>query len=260
MWEFLYDHLGFDLGVEPWDFAIIFALVFVEGALSADNAAVLAALTRTLPNDEERRRSLRYGIIGAFVFRFFAVLFAAWLIDNWPLKLAGALYLIYLAVSHFLKGKDEDEDVVAEEKKLLSNPLFRATLGRLSPFWRVIVLVELTDIAFSVDSITAAVAFSDKAWVVIVGGILGIVTMRFVAELFIKLIDRFVRLETAAFLAVGFIGFKMMTEVVANQLVPKLHFETPEWVVLGVVAAIFAWGFTKKNVESDVEEEASLRS
>lgn len=70
MWEFLYDHLGFDLGVEPWDFAIIFALVFVEGALSADNAAVLAALTRTLPNDEERRRSLRYGIIGAFVFRF----------------------------------------------------------------------------------------------------------------------------------------------------------------------------------------------
>ena len=244
MWEMLYEGLGFDQGVEAWDFAIIFALVFVEGALSADNAAVLAALTRSLPTLEERRRSLRYGIIGAFVFRFIAVLFAAWLIDNWPLKLAGAVYLVYLAVSHFLKGKSGHED----DTKLLSstNPLFRMTLGRLSPFWRVLVLVELTDIAFSIDSITAAVAFSDKAWVVITGGILGIITMRYVAELFIKLIDVYVRLETAAFLAVGFIGLKMMTEVL-SEVVIRQHFETPEWFVLAGVALIFAWGFTKKK-------------
>ncbi|AGY59635.1 TerC family protein [Gloeobacter kilaueensis] len=254
MWENLYRSLGMHMGVEPWDFAIILALVFVEGALSADNAAVLAALTRSLPTKEQRRRSLRYGIIGAFVLRFFAVLFAAWLIHNWALKLAGALYLIYLALSHFLKGQDNEEGC-EDEKVLMSHPLVRGTLGRLSPFWRVIVLVELTDIAFSVDSITAAVAFSNKAWVVIVGGILGIVTMRYIAEIFIKLIDVYVRLEAAAFLAVGFVGLKMLTEVVF-ELVDH-SFETPEWLVLGVVATIFGWGFSKKKLE--VEEEISLR-
>lgn len=256
MWEVLYENLGFDKGVVPWDFAIILALVFVEGALSADNAAVLAALTRTLPTAEERRKALRYGIIGAFVFRFIAVLFAAWLINNWPLKLAGALYLIYLAVNHFLKERSGEEEVASEKKLMATNPIWRATLGKLTPFWRVLVLVELTDIAFSVDSITAAVAFSDKAWVVIVGGILGIITMRYVAGLFIKLIDQYVRLEAAAFLAVGFIGTKMLLEVLLNLL--GYHFETPEPLLLAVIALIFGWGFTKKKV--DIEENASLRS
>lgn len=246
MWEFLFDRLGFGLGVEPWDFAIILALVFVEGALSADNAAVLAALTRTLPDPEQRRLSLRYGIIGAFVFRFIAVLFAAWLIDNWPLKLAGAAYLVYLSLNHFW-GSHSKEAV--QQTAAAKNPFIEATIGRLSPFWRVIVLVELTDIAFSVDSITAAVAFSNKAWVVIVGGILGIITMRYVAEVFIRWIDEYPRLETSAFLAVGFIGLKMAAEVILHQFM-NIDFEAPEWLVLGVVASIFVWGFSKRRNEA----------
>jgi len=259
MTDFLYYRLGFHLGVEPVDFAIIFVLIFVEGALSADNAAVLAALTRVLPTPQERRRSLRYGIIGAFVFRFIAVLFAAWLIHNWALKLAGAIYLIYLAVSHFMRERAEEEG--EESQPFGGNALVRATLGRLSPFWRVIILVELTDIAFSVDSITAAVAFSNKAWVVIVGGLLGIVTMRFIAEFFIKLIDQFARLENAAFLAVGFIGAKMLLEVGMGLAGRK--FEVPEAAIIAAVALIFAWGFSKKREEplgAETEEISSLRS
>jgi YkoY family integral membrane protein len=250
MGNFFMQRMGFTVGVEPWDIGIILVLVFVEGALSADNAAVLAVLTRTLPTPKERKQALRYGMIGAFTFRIVSVFFASWLIDNWPLKLVGAAYLIYLSLNHFLSNKSED---VEANLPFAGSPLFAATLGKLSPFWRVIVLVELTDIAFSVDSITAAVAFSDKAWVVIVGGILGIIAMRYVAELFIKLIEQYPRLETSAFVTVGFIGIKMFVEVFF--MVFGAEYEVPEWFVIFMVVMIFAWGFSKKREEVLDSEE-----
>ncbi|MBC7880263.1 MAG: TerC family protein [Anaerolineae bacterium] len=245
MGNFFMQRMGFNTGIEPWDIGIIFVLVFIEGALSADNAAVLAVLTRTLPTPAERKKALRYGIVGAFVFRFISVFFASWLIDNWPLKLVGAAYLIYLSLNHFLSHKSED---VQANLPFAGSPLFNATLGKLSPFWRVIILVELTDIAFSVDSITAAVAFSDKAWVVIAGGILGIIAMRYMAGQFIRLIVEYPRLETAAFASVGFVGIKMFVEVLFMAF--GSEYEVPEWFVILMVVCIFAWGFSKKREEA----------
>lgn len=186
----------------PADLLVVLVLVVLEGLLSCDNAVVLALLVKPLP-PEQRGRALRYGIIGAYVFRIVALILAAWIMSKWYLKIIGGVYLLWMGIAHFLKHTNEDgtPDV---------KPV-RSWLG-LSPFWSIVVAVELTDIVFSVDSIAAAVALSSKLWVLILGGLLGILAMRFAAQGFVTLLQRFPKLESAAFAAVAFIGLKLLAE------------------------------------------------
>lgn len=186
----------------PGDLLVVLVLVVLEGLLSCDNAVVLALLVKPLP-PEQRGRALRYGIIGAYAFRIVALMLAAWIMSKWYLKIAGGVYLLWMGVAHFLKHKNEDG--TPEVKPV------RSWLG-LSPFWSIVVAVELTDIVFSVDSIAAAVALSSKLWVLILGGLLGILAMRFAAQGFVTLLQRFPNLESAAFAAVAFIGLKLLAE------------------------------------------------
>src|SRR4051812_17910593 len=148
----------------PSDFVTIALLVALEGLLSADNAMVLAVLVLGLPKNDQKK-ALRYGIVGAFVFRSIAVLLAVYLIQLGWVKLAGAGYLLYLVYRHFAgRGGGDDRR---------TPPPATAFLG-LSPFWSTVVKVELTDIVFAIDSILVAVAMSPKIWVILTGGILGI--------------------------------------------------------------------------------------
>ncbi|MFN7985017.1 MAG: hypothetical protein U0Q11_24505 [Vicinamibacterales bacterium] len=155
---------------QPSDFVTIGLLVALEGLLSADNAMVLAILVLGLPPDQ-RQKALRYGILGAFAFRSLATLLAVYLISLSWVKLVGAAYLMYLSVQHFT------QDGGAEERR--TPPQAKAMLG-LSAFWATVLKVELTDIVFAVDSILVAVAMSSKTWVILAGGILGIIAMRLV--------------------------------------------------------------------------------
>lgn len=220
---------------------IVLTLIVLEGLLSADNALVLAILVRHLPR-EQRKKALRYGIWGAFVFRFIAVLLAKELRRFWPFRLLGGLYLIYVAVSHFARRSPGGNAELSEVSK--------------KGFWGTVAAVELTDIAFSVDSILAAVAMSDKIWVVYLGGVLGIVTMRFVAGGFLRLLDLFPRLETAAYLLVAWIGIKLTVETF------EYHF--PGWLFWSVMLILFVSGFlrrkgpeepSKEEIYSEVNEE-----
>lgn len=185
----------------PGDLLVVAVLIVLEGLLSCDNAVVLALLVKGLP-PALRGKALRYGIIGAYVFRIIALCLAAWVMSKWYLKVAGGAYLLWLAIRHFTKGEAAAEIEGQEVRRI----------RWLSPFWSTVVAVELTDIVFSVDSIAAAVALSDKLWVLILGGLLGILAMRFAAQGFVKLLEVFPRLEGAAFVAVGFIGLKLLLE------------------------------------------------
>jgi len=198
---------------------IILTLIVLEGLLSADNALVLAILVKHLPKPQ-RKKALRYGIWGAFVFRGIAILLAKELRRFWYFRLAGGLYLIYVAASHFLSKRQENPSAIQVARK---------------GFWATVVAVELTDIAFSVDSILAAVAMSDKLWVVYVGGILGIITMRFVAGGFLRLLDIFPRLETSAYLLVAWIGTKLTLEA--------FEFHFPAWLFWSVMLILLVTGF-----------------
>ena len=212
-----------------YDLTIVVSLIFLEGLLSADNALVLAILVKHLPK-EERKKALRYGILGAIFFRVIAVFLAAHLRDMVLFGLIGGGYLCYLALGHLLKK----EDPHAFQKP-----------SRFKGFWGTVVAVELTDIAFSIDSIMAAVAMSPKLWVIITGGIFGIITMRFVAGLFIQLLDNYPRLETAAYGIVGWIGLKLIIETLLKAY--KVPHEFPTWLFWSVMIILFASGFLKKD-------------
>jgi YkoY family integral membrane protein len=230
-----------NMGIHPSDVLLvvgtILTLVLLEGLLSGDNALVLAVMVRHLPRPQQKR-ALRYGIWGAFGFRAIAVLLSSLLLKFWLFKVVGGAYLLYLAGSHFLC---REEDVHANKTTRFG-----------SGFWGTVVSVELADIAFSIDSIVAAVAMADgmparfgpngKLFIVYVGGILGILTMRFVAGLFILLLERFHGLAVGAYVLVAWIGLKLVWSGFHNA--EYIAVEMNEWVfwagmLLIVLASMF---------------------
>jgi len=222
---------GINVADLPVILGTILTLVFLEGLLSADNALVLAVMVRHLPR-EEQRRALRYGIWGAFGFRLVAVLLSAVLLKFWLFKVVGGAYLIYLAAAHFLS---REEDVHANKTTRFG-----------SGFWGTVASVELADIAFSIDSIVAAVAMADsmperfgnnwKLAIVYIGGILGIITMRFVAGFFIILLERFHGLAVGAYVLVAWIGVKLVLG--GFHSAGYLPVEMNEWLFWGGMFAI----------------------
>lgn len=213
--------------VTPADFVTIALLVTLEGLLSADNAMVLAVLVLGLPKDQQGK-ALRYGIVGAFAFRTVATLLAVYLIGLGWVKLAGAGYLLYLTAQHFVQHGGADER--------RTPPKARSFLG-LPAFWATVVKVELTDIIFAVDSILVAVAMSSKTWVILTGGILGIVMMRLVIGQLLAIVERYPALVDGAFVIIGWVGAKLLLEYLHQA--GHVDFEVPKWLSLGVIVIIF---------------------
>lgn len=192
---------------------IILNLIVIESLLSADNAAVLATMVMDLPK-EQRKKALKYGIIGAYVFRGICLIFAYWLVNIWWLKPLGGIYLLYLSFSYFI-GKStpqkSDDLLVKKEKKL-----FRFISHYLSPFWSTVILVEAMDLAFSIDNVFAAVAFTDNIYLIMIGVFIGILAMRFVAQSFVRLMEIFSFLAPAAFLVIGILGLKLFSSLICH--------------------------------------------
>ncbi|WP_045689008.1 DUF475 domain-containing protein [Hymenobacter sp. AT01-02] len=187
--------------------AIVGNLVIIESLLSIDNAAVLATMVGDLPK-EQRKKALQYGIIGAYVFRGLCILFASYLIQFWFLKPLGGLYLFYLAADHFRSkdaGSDDDEGVDKQQSWF-----YRSTLGLFGKFWATVALIELMDLAFSIDNVFAVVAFTDNLILICGGVFIGILAMRLVAQAFVLLMGKYPFLETAAFVVIGILGLKLL--------------------------------------------------
>jgi len=239
--DFLHTILGNDIEA---GLLIILNLIIIESLLSVDNAAVLATMVMDLPK-EQREKALRYGIIGAYVFRGICLLLAAWLVTIWWLKPIGGFYLLFLAVTYFLKKfkkKKEEHHIEAIDKK--RNWFYRATVGLVGNFWATVALVELMDLAFSIDNVFAAVAFTDNIYLIYIGVFIGILTMRFVAQGFVKLMEKFSFLETAAYLVIGVLGLKLSASVITHYapeapLTKFLDSEAADLAVSVLTVAIF---------------------
>ena len=214
--------------IQGSDLLTIALLVALEGLLSADNAMVLAVLVLGLPK-RQQRKALRYGIVGAFVFRGAAILLAVYLIKLGWVKLLGATYLMYLVYRHF--GGTQ----TAEERR--AAPPAQPWLG-LTAFWATVVKVELTDIVFAIDSILVAVAMSPKTWVILTGGVLGIVMMRMVIGQLLSLVERYPALVDGAFVIIAWVGFKLLVEYLHSA--GYIALEIPKWLSLGLIVVIFA--------------------
>lgn len=254
--------------LEARDLFVIVLLIILEGVLSIDNALVLGILAKRLPKFEQGR-ALTYGLIGAFVFRIIAVCTASLLLQWTIAKFLGGAYLVYIAVKHLFfessekdetqieldehghpkltdpetggpPSKDQEEIELKQRQPLYMDPATRKALG-LAAFWPTVLQIELTDIAFAVDSILAAIAFvgsapkghnpndfHPKLWLVILGGMLGVILMRFAAVVFIKLLEKFPRFETAAYILVVIIGMKLLGDWGLNSDWSFKH--SPKWM------------------------------
>lgn len=211
--DFITDFLSHFVQPDPKTAAlVILNLVFIESLLSIDNAAVLATMVMDLPK-EKRSRALKYGILGAYVFRGLALFFANQLIKiNW-LKLAGGAYLVYLAGHFFYKLIGKKEHILEIEKEELAEKVKHPkTIPGLSHFWSVVVMVELMDLTFSIDNVFAAVAFTDNIYVICAGVFIGILSMRVVAGYFVGLMERFPFLDSVAYLVIGILGLRLCLE------------------------------------------------
>ncbi|MBS7564979.1 DUF475 domain-containing protein [Mucilaginibacter sp. Bleaf8] len=207
--DFLHTLLGDDIQA---GLLIILNLIVIESLLSVDNAAVLATMVLDLPK-EQRNKALRYGIIGAYVFRGICLFLASWLVKVWWLKPLGGLYLIYLAASYFLKKKSSDKEEEEESVDKSQSWFYKSTVGLIGNFWATVALVEVMDLAFSIDNVFAAVAFTDHVFLIYTGVFIGILAMRFVAQGFVKLMEKFTFLESIAFIVIGVLGIKLASSL-----------------------------------------------
>ncbi|KOY83993.1 TerC family protein [Lysinibacillus macroides] len=200
---------------DPVSWGLISSLILIEGLLSADNALVLAVLVKHLP-DKQRKRALMYGMLGAYFFRFLFIGIGVYLVEFWFIKVLGALYLGWLCIAHFLQIGQEDH-----MKEMKKSGLMVRIFGT---FWATVISVELMDIAFSIDSIFAAFAVSNQVWVLLIGGMLGILMMRTIAGVFLLIIEKIPELEATAFIIIGVIGLKMFVSVLGIHVPHYLFF------------------------------------
>lgn len=203
---------------------VLLILIGLEGILSADNAVVMAVMVKHLPK-EQQKKALFYGLLGAFIFRFASLFIITILVQAWQVQAIGAAYLLYLSVHHLVKTMKRTEKNVEQPKQVKS-----------SSFWMTVLKVEIADIAFAVDSMLAAVALAmtltpvgsfhiggmdgGQFIVVFLGGMFGLIIIRFAATWFVKVLEKYPTLETAAYLIVGWVGVKLAVLTLAH---PKVN-------------------------------------
>ncbi len=215
-------------------------LVGLEAVLSADNAIALAAISRRLHDRSRQEMALNLGLALALVFRILLIVAARWVLHFWPLELAAAGYLLWLCGRHLqlvFSGRQEGMESDDPADPAGGGQHLSASLTG------VVATLAFTDLAFSLDSVAAAVAVSDRLELVIAGGVIGVIALRITAELFIRWLERYRHLETAGYLAVGLVGLRLLLRLGLPDLVP------PEWLLLVLVAGLFAWGFSERNPE-----------
>lgn len=237
---------------------VLVVLVGLEGLLAADNALVLAIMVKHLP-EKKRKKALFYGLAGAFVLRFGSLFIISFLIDVWQVQAIGAIYLLFISGKHLYD-------------RFFGEPRDEKDVGTGSGFWMTVLKVEIADLAFAVDSILAAVALAvaltPTGWfsigsldagqfiVIFAGGMIGIIIMRFAANIFVELLNNRPGLEVAAFIIVGWVGVKLSLLTLSHPDVSIIPYAFPHstawkltfYIVLIAIAVI---GWFASNIKEE---------
>ncbi len=223
-------------GADQWRevLSLLPVLVLLELILSADNAVALAAIARSGNQPEQERLALNIGISLAMILRVGLIALAQWVLQNSWVQLLAAAYLLWLFISHLMDRAAENQEETLLKRDL---PIQRSLI-------KTVVLLGFTDLAFSIDSVAAAVAVSDQILLISAGAVIGIIALRFTSGLFIRWLDEFPRLETAGFLSVAFVALRLVIHV----LFPSLN--QPDWLTLIVVLLLFSWGLSIRRIEA----------
>lgn len=225
---------------------LICLICILEIVLSLDNAALLATMVKDLP-EKTRNKALKYGILGAYIFRGLALLFAGVLVSVWWIKPIGGLYLIYLAYT-FFKEKNNTNSNLSEENtdgmpNKSDNWIYKLTIGVFGTFWSTIIMVEFMDLTMSIDNIFAVVAFSNNIILICIGTFIGILAMRFVAQKFVKLMETYTFLETCAYVVIAILGLKLFSSLLVHYFPLQLHWiesESFDMIMSAITILTFA--------------------
>ena len=220
------------LFTDPVSWGLIGTLIIMEGLLSSDNALVLASMVKHLPG-KQKKTALFAGLIGSYAFRFIAIGLGTALTHLWWVKDVGAAYLGWLVVKYFIEKSQKDSD---ENQDGISDKWQKGLLVRMfGQFWATVVMVEGMDIAFSSDSVLAAFGVSSNPRMLLIGGMLGVLMMRGVAQLFLVLLDKVPEFETTAYVLIAIISIKMFIE--------SAHVEVPQLLFFAILAIAFCATF-----------------
>ena len=207
-------------------------LISLEILLSADNAVALASLTKSLKNSNDRTKALNIGITISLIFRILLILLSSFLLKFLFIRIFAGIYLIYLFFSN-INFKNKKIDTSLNDDLSITNEKFN--------FLKVVALLSITDLAFSIDSITTAVAISDQYILIVIGALIGVIALRFTSEIFLRLLEYFIRLEMAGYIAILIIGVKL----ILNTLVKESFL--PDYYFYILIFISFVWGFSKKE-------------
>ena len=217
--------------VDSWYeiFTLLPILIALELLLSADNAVALASLTKSLDSSELRSRALNIGISISLLFRIILIILSNVLLKFILIRVFAGFYLIYLFFSNVFLNSD------------IENPENGTYNKNNFKFLRVVALLSITDFAFSIDSITTAVAISDQYILIIFGAVIGVLALRFTSGIFLKLLDIFSRLETAGYVAILIVGIKLLLNTLIKESI------LPDYYFYFLILFAFIWGFSKKE-------------
>ena len=218
--------------VDSWSeiLTLLPILIILELLLSADNAIALASLTKSLDSPVLRSKALNIGITISLLFRIFLILLSNILLKFIIIRIFAGLYLIYLFISNvFFRGESDIED----SENIETNNNFK--------FLKIVALLSFTDFAFSIDSITTAVAISDQYILIIFGAIIGVLALRFTSGIFLSLLEKFLRLETAGYIAILIVGIKLLLNTLFTEII------LPDYYFYILILFAFIWGLSKRN-------------
>lgn len=241
-------------------FWVLLVLIGLEGLLAADNALVLAIMVKHL-EPVERRKALFYGLLGAFVLRLSSLFLISFFINFWQIQAIGAIYLLFISFRYMIQRFLPTKEVKVKQRKK-------------SGFWMTVVKVEIADLAFAVDSILAAVALAvalpptglftvgsldgGQFFVIFLGGMIGVILMRFAANIFVKLLYERPGLELSAFVIVGWVGVKLLLLVLSHEeinVIPEQFIASLPWKLTfygGLVGiALIGWFSSSKTVKNE---------
>lgn len=245
---------------------VLLILICLEGLLAADNAIVLALMVGHLP-EKQRKKALFYGLLGAVIFRFGSLFIISYLVDIWQIQALGALYLIVMSLKSlyvWFKSKNEIEG----ETTKVSNEMDKEVSSK--EFWWTVAKVEFADLAFAIDSILAAVALAvtlpetelgrignmdtGQFLIAFLGGLIGIVILRFAANFFVSILQKRPNLEVSAYIIVGWVGVKLAVMVMSHKAIgwlPTDFAHSTLWQIIfyGVLVslAVVGWFSSDSN-------------
>ena len=218
--------------VDSWSeiLTLLPILIVLELLLSADNAIALASLTKSLDSPLLRSKALNIGITISLLFRIFLILLSNILLKFIIIRIFAGLYLIYLFISNVFFSSESDIQDSGNDNK---NNNFK--------FLKIVALLSLTDFAFSIDSITTAVAISDQYILIIFGAIIGVLALRFTSGIFLRLLEKFLRLETAGYIAILIVGIKLLLNTLITETI------LPDYYFYILILISFIWGLSKRD-------------